>query len=83
MAFNCRRARFYLEARVAAPSDAQLEGGKRSLARMRQALKQDMMGETLIHNGSARVLYSAAQSTGEQEARTINSGWTIRRYSWA
>jgi len=49
MAFNCRQAHFYLEARVAAPSEAQLEGGKRSLATIRQALQPDMMGETLIN----------------------------------
>jgi len=49
MAFNCRHAQFYLEARVAAPSPAQLEGGKRSLATIKQALQPDMLGETLIN----------------------------------
>ena len=49
MAFNCRDAQFYLEARVATPSPAQLTGGKRSLAMMRQALQPDMMGETIIN----------------------------------
>jgi hypothetical protein len=49
MAFSCRRAPFYLEVLAMAPSPAQLEGGKRSIATMRQALMPDMMGETLIN----------------------------------
>jgi len=49
MAFNCRQAHLYLEARVAAPSQAQLAGGKRSLATIRKALTPDMLGETLIN----------------------------------
>jgi len=49
MAFNCRQANFYLEVRATAPSGAQLETGKRSLATLRQALQPDMMGETLIN----------------------------------
>jgi hypothetical protein len=49
MAFTCRQAHFYLDVRAMAPSPAQLEEGKRSIATLKQALKPDMMGETLIN----------------------------------
>ncbi|HEV2655715.1 MAG TPA: FAD-binding protein, partial [Ktedonobacteraceae bacterium] len=49
MAFNCRSANFYLNVMAAAPSPDQLKGGKQSIARIRQALQPDMIGETLIN----------------------------------
>jgi len=49
MAFNCRSANFYLNVMTAAPSPDQLKGGKLSIARIRQALQPDMLGETLIN----------------------------------
>jgi hypothetical protein len=47
--FSFRQAHFYLNVQAAAPSPDQLEGGKRSIATMMQALKPDMTGEILIN----------------------------------
>ena len=49
MAFNCRYVHFYLNVQAAAPSPDQLKEGKQSIAKIKQALQPDMMGETLIN----------------------------------
>lgn len=49
MAFNCRDAKFYLNVQALAPAPDQLREGKRSIATLMQALRPDMMEETLIN----------------------------------